>query len=162
MIKFCKFCQKDHVLPNQRESNEHWIWENKNDRRSGGIHYCKQNRLKKKRNAWDNFYKNKHLRCVVSRAINGKLKRRNTSKTGSILNRLPYSIAELKAHLESQFEPGMTWDNYGKWHIDHIIPDSNFNYDNMDHVGFLASWSLSNLRPLWAIDNHRKYNKLIG
>lgn len=162
MMKICKFCNNNFILPSVKESNEHWVWENKRDRKSGGLHYCRVNRSKRKRAAWDSFYKNNQLRCVVSRAINGKLQRRSSSKNGSILNSLPYSIDELKSHLESQFKPGMSWNNYGEWHIDHIVPDSNFNYDSMNHVGFLLSWSLSNLRPLWATENHKKYNKLIG
>jgi 5-methylcytosine-specific restriction endonuclease McrA len=56
----------------------------------------------------------------------------------------------------------MTWDNYGKWHIDHIIPDSHFNYDKIDDEQFKLAWALENLQPLWAAENYRKYNKLIG
>ena len=162
MTRYCSFCNKDHNLPNPRESSDEMVWENKKDRKSGGSHYCRANRTAKKRAAWDNFYDNNQLRCVVSRAITQKLKRKGGSKEGSILKNLDYSIDELKEHLESKFTDGMTWDNYGKWHIDHKIPDSYYSYDKMNDEQFKLSWKLENLQPMWAPDNHRKYNKLVG
>lgn len=149
------------MLPKSHFSNENWVWENKKDRSSGGMHYCRVCRTIKKRKAWDNFYANRQLRCVVSRSINQKLKNHGGSKNGSILTALPYSIENLKKHLESKFEPGMSWENYGSWHIDHIRPDSSFKYDKMSDDQFLESWSLSNLQPLWAMDNFRKSKKVI-
>lgn len=163
MTKFCRFCGKDHEVPEKGKSNDEMIWENKADRRSGGAHYCRAHRTAKKRAAWDQFYKRKQLRCVVSRSIAQKLKQRGSCKnSSSILECLGYSIEQLKQHLESKFQPGMTWDNYGKWHIDHIIPDSHFNYDKIDDEQFKLAWALENLQPLWAAENYRKYNKLIG
>ncbi len=56
----------------------------------------------------------------------------------------------------------MTWENHGNynpktwkdddqstwtWHIDHIIPQSKFNYDSMEHPDFQKCWALDNLRP---------------
>lgn len=73
---------------------------------------------------------------------------------------LPYTIDELMQHLEKQFTEGMTWDNYGKWHLDHRIPDSSFEYNSTKDTGFKESWALSNLQPLWAIDNKKKGSKL--
>lgn len=72
---------------------------------------------------------------------------------------LPFSIDELMAHLERQFLPKMSWDNYGKWHIDHIIPLSSFEYSTPDDPDFSAAWSLNNLRPLWASDNLAKSSR---
>lgn len=137
------------------------MWENKKDRPSGGMHYCRICRTTKKRAAWDNFYINKQLRCVVSRSIAQKLKSHGGSKNSSILTALPYSIEDLKKHLESKFKPGMTWDNYGEWHVDHVQPDSSFKYDKMSDDQFLESWSLNNLQPLWAMDNFCKSKKVI-
>ena len=75
-----------------------------------------------------------------------------------------YSLKELKAHLESLFLPGMTWENYGKgdgkWHIDHIIPVSLFNITSIKSKGLKACWELENLRPMWGAENIRKGNKL--
>jgi hypothetical protein len=47
----------------------------------------------------------------------------------------------------------MSWDNVGKWHIDHIIPLSSFRFTSMDDPEFRAAWALSNLRPMWATEN---------
>lgn len=69
-----------------------------------------------------------------------------------------YSVGELIQHLEKQFTDGMTWDNYGDWHIDHIVPVSSF--DMSDESDFRACWSISNLRPLWAVDNMKKRDKI--
>lgn len=66
-----------------------------------------------------------------------------------------YSRDELMKHLEKQFLPGMSWDNYGVrgWHIDHIIPKSAFNFTDIEDIDFKKCWELKNLRPLWATDN---------
>lgn len=70
-------------------------------------------------------------------------------------NLVGYTLQELKQHLESQFEPGMNWNNYGLhgWHIDHIRPISTFNFQSYEDKQFKQCWSLANLRPLWAKDN---------
>jgi hypothetical protein len=66
------------------------------------------------------------------------------------------TLAEFKAHLERQFLPGMTWVNMSEWEIDHILPLANFSYTTTECPDFRAAWSITNLRPLWAIDNARK------
>lgn len=71
-----------------------------------------------------------------------------------------YSLKKLKTHLEKQFKPGMTWNNYGEWHVDHIIPKSVFNYEKTEDIDFGKCWALKNLQPLWAKDNLSKNNKL--
>ena len=73
---------------------------------------------------------------------------------------LGYSPDEMRSHLESKFLPGMTWENYGEWHIDHIMPLSAHNYFSPDDIDFKRCWGLSNLQPLWAQDNIRKSAKL--
>jgi len=96
-----------------------------------------------------------------SRMINIALK--GSKLNYSIWNFLPYSIFELKKHLENQFDQHMSWDNYGAyWHVDHIIPQSNFHYSSMVDDDFLQCWSLNNLRPLEAIKNIKKSNRIIS
>ena len=76
------------------------------------------------------------------------------------LKLLDYSARELKEHLEKQFQGGMSWNNYGEWHIDHIIPLSAFNFDSPAHIDFRRCWALNNLQPLWAKENMQKKDKL--
>jgi len=71
-----------------------------------------------------------------------------------------YNIKDLRKHLESQFVEGMSWDNYGKWHIDHIIPLSSFHFISPTDLEFRMCWDIRNLQPLWAFDNISKNNKL--
>ena len=90
------------------------------------------------------------LRSRLNEALRAAMARKTSSTT--IL--LGCSIPELKAHLESQFREGMTWENHGKWHIDHIIPCSSFNL--VDPAEQLKCFNYTNLQPLWAHENLRK------
>jgi len=65
-------------------------------------------------------------------------------------------LAGLKLHLEGKFEKGMSWANYGKWHIEHKIPIQAFNVTTIECEDFKKCWSLSNLQPMWAIENFKK------
>ncbi len=80
-------------------------------------------------------------------ALNGKT-------DGRLFSRLGYTRAELVAHLEAKFRDGMTWANYGTWHVDHIRPCASFDLSCPDQ--FAACWALGNLQPLWASENMRK------
>jgi hypothetical protein len=62
--------------------------------------------------------------------------------------------SEAKARIESTFWPGMSWENYGEWHIDHIVPVSAFDPTDPEHVR--QCFSLDNLQALWAADNLSK------
>ena len=93
-------------------------------------------------------------------AIRDSLKTRNISKNYRHWESLvDFNLEELIIHLESLFQPGMTWKNRGKWHIDHIKPINLFKFKNVDDPGFKKCWSLNNLQPLWARDNMSKSNK---
>ena len=75
-------------------------------------------------------------------------------KAGSSVSDLGCSIEEFKEYLESKFSVGMTWDNYGDWHIDHIVPLSSF--DLTDRAQFLKACHYTNMQPLWKEDNLKK------
>lgn len=75
------------------------------------------------------------------------------SKTANILG---CTFEEAKRYIESKFKQGMTWENYGKWHVDHIIP--LFSASNTDEIIRLCHFS--NLQPLWASENISKRNKI--
>jgi len=70
-----------------------------------------------------------------------------------------YSYEELERHLESQFQSGMTWDNYGEWVVDHRKPIAAFTFNSAEDKEFQECWALSNLRPLWAEENSHKQAK---
>lgn len=75
----------------------------------------------------------------------------NKYRPGSAIKDLGCTVVELKRYLESQFQDGMSWENYGEWHIDHIEPLANF--DLTDREQFKKAVHYTNLQPLWAIDN---------
>jgi len=106
------------------------------------------------------FYDNNSISKSISVRINRTL---NGNKCNNSWNTLVgYTIEKLKNHIESLFQPGMSWDNYGKfgWHIDHKIPVSSFNITSYECEDFKKCWALENLQPLWWRDNLRKGNKV--
>lgn len=73
---------------------------------------------------------------------------------------LGYTEADLIAHIERQFRGRMSWQNYGTyWHVDHIVPLSEFRYESYADPEIRAAWALSNLRPLEKSKNLQKSSK---
>lgn len=94
------------------------------------------------------------LKDYLRKRLNSALKA--NQKSGSAVRNLGCSIEQFKQYLESKFQPGMTWENYGKygWHIDHIKPLASFDLTNRDQL--LQAVHYTNLQPLWACDNLSK------
>lgn len=116
----------------------------------------RKRKLKRHHKRWktDIQYKLKiSLRNRLKHAI------KNNHKRGSAVKDLGCSIEELKKHLESQFQPGMSWDNWTTdgWHIDHIVPLTAFDLSNPKELKKACHYT--NLQPLWAKDNLVKSNK---
>jgi Prasinovirus endonuclease VII len=105
---------------------------------------------------WKNKYRSDpddRLTRVAQSRIRDALK--NGWKSARTCELLGCSIPELRQHLENQFRPGMTWENYGPvWHIDHIKPCAKFNLT--DPAQQRKCFHFSNLQPLFAIENIRK------
>jgi len=105
----------------------------------------------------------KYINRRISKAIQASLKRKGASKNYKHWEDIVgYTLDDLKERLESQFKQGMSWDNYGKWHIDHIRPVASFKFESFEDEDFKLCWSLNNLQPLWAKDNVRKADKWDG
>lgn len=96
----------------------------------------------------------------MSRAIRHSLK--NGKKGKHWENTVGYTTEDLKEHLENKFIENMDWKKFlsGEIHIDHIKPISSFEYLSYEDEKFKICWSLSNLQPLWKIDNLKKSNKI--
>lgn len=92
-----------------------------------------------------------HASCQMRLMVQRVLRAADGKKTTSSQNILGYSAKELRAHLESQFEPGMTWDDRNAWHIDHVKPVSAFIAEGIKDPQVINA--LPNLKPLWAKDN---------
>ena len=170
----CKLCHKDSCkkwrnnnLENARFMSKRWRENNIEKARALCLDWHRRNPEKgrEQRTRWarDNYEKRKINHRVIERnkrKINPLYRLHQSvstsirqflreGKAGKNWERITgYSLNELKAHLEQRFKLGMTWANYGKWHIDHIIPISSFS---INEVG--KCWALENLQPLWAKEN---------
>lgn len=73
-----------------------------------------------------------------------------------------YTLDKLKKHLKKTMPQGYTWQDFleSKLHIDHIIPISAHNFNQIGQVDFQKCWALSNLQLLPAKENLKKYNRL--
>jgi len=123
-----------------------------------------EQRRVERRSSWASMSKDPvvKLRYLLRRRMSTALHQAMLVKTESsanIVNYIGCSIAELRAYLEAQFKPGMTWGNHGVhgWHIDHIFPLCRFNLTNENDMK--KAWHYTNLRPLWAKENLRKHDK---
>lgn len=113
-------------------------------------------KMQKRRETRVDFRIMQSLRMRVYNTLPGK----RETKSARTIELIGCSIEQLQAHLESQFKPGMFWDNYGLngWHIDHIRPCASFNLT--DPMQQRVCFNYKNLQPLWAIDNLRKGAKI--
>ena len=90
--------------------------------------------------------------------IYSALKRSQALKADSTVELLGCNLEDFKHHLQSKFKEGMTFNNYGRWHIDHIVPCSLFDLKNEYHQKLCFHYT--NLQPLWACENLKKGSKL--
>ncbi len=98
------------------------------------------------------------LRSRVGKAV----KAQYAEKAAKTMDLVGCTMKELFAHLECQFEPGMSWDNYGRdgWHIDHIRPCASFDLSRPDQQK--ACFHYTNLRPTWARQNEGRGSRIEG
>jgi len=107
-----------------------------------------KNYMKNRRHTNINFKLLGNLRGRVWCALKGICKSKKT------IELLGCSLSRLKSHLQSNFKLGMTWKNYGKWHVDHIRPCIKFNLTKKSEQR--KCFHYTNLQPLWAEDNFIK------
>ena len=148
----CKECVKEYSKAYYRQHTEKINQSNRA--------WKKQNRDKvriyerSKRKTDSNFKLTQNLRRRVRKTLNGKSKSKNT------MDLIGCSVDFLKKHIESQFEPGMSWDNYGVdgWLMYHIVPCASFDLSDPEQQQ--KCFNYTNLQPLRAKDNISKSAKL--
>lgn len=137
-----------------KKTKEKWIDDNKEHLKSYKKKWKKDNKIELRNKARKIYHTNinEKIKTNLRNRINKALK--NNYKTGSAVKDLGCSIEEFKKYIEERFKPGMSWENHGEWHLDHIKPLANF--DLTDREQFLEACHYTNYHPLWAIDNLKK------
>jgi hypothetical protein len=147
---------KEHIKKHQKEYRLNNIEKLRKYNKEYGKGYFKEYR-KKRRLIDPQFRLNDNISSLMYISLKGKKAGRRWEDL------VGYTSEDLIKHLESKFQPWMTWDNWGigkgKWNIDHIKPISLFNYTCPEDKEFKECWALDNLQPLEAIENIKKYNK---
>lgn len=159
-MKICRRCGKEHPATTD-------FFHKSKHRKCGLVSRCKacvsvyrakpenkqqrNKRLKERRKTDINYQIKSNLRTRLSLAVQGK------NKSAATLELLGCTIDRLKNHLEYHFTDGMNWGNYGKWHVDHIIPCASFDLSDPEEQK--KCFHYTNLQPLWGIDNIRKGGK---
>ena len=93
-------------------------------------------------------------KCLRSRFF----KAMSRKQRGPTMAMVGCSFSVFRQHLESQFTDGMSWDNYGDWEIDHIIPCAAFDLTDVEQQK--RCFHFTNLQPLWRTDNRKKSCKV--
>lgn len=148
----CKSCKKE------KPSVQFYMKSGQNLRMIHCIR-CHNSMIDERRKHQPNVKAKKNL----SKRIRSALKAQGLRKDGASTVELTGCTTHfLKQHLEKQFLPGMSWDNYGMvdgntmngWHIDHILPCKSFDLSDPEQVK--KCFHYTNLQPMWGPDNARK------
>lgn len=100
---------------------------------------------------------NCRIRKTIYGRIYSRLKNDRVRKLNATEELLGCDIQFLKGFLKAKFSKGMSWDNWGEWHIDHVIPCAEFDLRDIGQQK--QCFHYTNLQPKWAIDNLRKAAK---
>jgi len=122
-------------------------------------------KIRARQTAWRNANPELYRECMrksnarpeskIRRTFTSRLGQFVVSRTSKFQEFVGASPAQLRAHLESQFKPGWTWDNHGTdWEIYHILPLSSFDLTRDDQIKIACNWQ--NLRPLAKAVNRAK------
>lgn len=122
---------------------------------------AKTKKSQEEKRQYSRDYMRKRLKNIDNRLLHNMRSRfyrafKKEYVKGKTIENLGCNISEFKKYLSEKFVQGMTWDNYGKWEIDHIIPLSSAKTIE-------EAWKLNhytNLQPLWKKENRHKWNKL--
>lgn len=177
----CKLC-RNHQFKKYRQENKEKINDKSkkyNQENKEKVKACKEkyrlankDKLSKKNKLYKilnrekiNQRRKQSRSCNVQQRIKNSLRARlwsavkGVNKSNGTMQLVGCDISILIKYMESLFLEGMSWDNYGKWHIDHIRPCSSFDLSDTEQQKICFNYK--NLQPLWAEDNLRKGAKVI-
>jgi len=158
----CRECQKKSYLcnvDNYRDKRKKRYSDNTKKELERNKRYYEKNKpeiikkLKNKKRMDEMLRVSSNLRSRICQFVKSK----KIHKDNKTLEMLGIDLQGFKKYLEEKFTDGMNWDNYGKWHIDHIIP--LYYAKSSEDLGRLCHYT--NLQPMWGKDNSSKRNKLI-
>jgi hypothetical protein len=143
--RWCKLCMK--------ASNQRWSATNRERHRAMNAANYQQTKSQRHARRMERLRTDPKARLVHNLRARFHEAFKN-GKPGKTIDLVGCSAESLRRHLEKQFRPGMTWDNYGDWHVDHIVPMANINIADPASVRRICHYT--NLRPLWADENLAK------
>lgn len=152
----CKECNR---LEQQSDQTAQIKYRNSEKGKAVKSAYKKTRRYRKQQTTYEILRRktNPFVRCkfLIRNRLRQCLKKKFWLKRSKFAEYIGCSKDELIKYLESLFTEGMTWENQGQWHIDHIIPLSSATSE--EEMYKLCHYT--NLQPLWALDNIKKSNK---
>lgn len=183
---FCKQCDRARNAHNYRTNKEIYRvrskkWREKNAARLARYEKARNKTAARRRVAALAFQRNRvkivarlrqrrhsDLNYRILTNLRGRVRlciRRNSGdKAKGTVQLLGCSIEDFLLYLESKWEPGMSWSNYGqglgKWSIDHIMPCAIFDLTKPEHQK--RCFHFSNQQPLWVTDNSAKHDKVLS
>ena len=161
---YCKSCSKEYKSKSIATANYHKNYRENN--REKAVQYSRQYYSQNKdiilsKNV--KYYKNRRQKDLKFKILTNLRRRFNLAvknRSESIKNLIGCDIEFFIDYISQKFENGMSWNNYGKWHIDHIRPCASFDLTDVEQQKICFNYK--NLQPLWAEDNLSKGDKWIN
>ena len=152
---YCKECRKEmnnkYYKDNNQKAREYY---KDNTEKIKKYQKKYQKEYNKTRRKIDTLFK---LKCYLRNRTGIAFKSRGYTKNTKTQEMLGTDWEVCKMHVQQQFTKGMDWNNYGDWHIDHIVPLGCADVEEE----LILLCHFTNLQPLWAVDNFAKSNTYI-
>jgi len=135
-----------------KQRNEHY---KKNQKKRKPYSEVKEKMKEYRRNRMKNdpLYK---FKANTRNLVCGSFKRKGLVKENKTFEILGCTSEFFVEYIKSKLIDGMTIENHGLWHIDHIIPlDTAITKEDVIKLNHYT-----NLQPLWKLDNLKKGKKL--
>lgn len=161
-IRLKKYRENPEFLKKEREKRKIYYQKNiEKEREQRKKYYHKNKETERKKN--DEWKKNnlktnplerikKNIRDRIREYLTGKNKSKRT------FDIIGLDKEKFKSYIENKFTEGMSWENYGQWHLDHIKPlclsENEEDLIKLNHY--------TNLQPLWSEDNLKKNRKYVN